>query len=703
MATYPWITKEFANPQLTQDVENWKTQLAGINPETQPTLYGNIQKNIKYYSPGGAGYEAGLRDWQAQETESTAKSLGLTTTQLMANPQLYTDKTALAKYTTVQPQATPQTLGTQTPVGGTTGGTTSTPQPTYYWTIVGTTAKIVDASGNPVPDAVQTQVLSSAGWDFTKIPKYGATTPTTPAATTSQPVAPSPISGATPTSTVAPTATAPTEAQPQYSPLKVGTVSAGGQWTFNDKFQWVPVNKTTPTTPKTTTPTTQTTPQIEAIQAQLKDLQAQQAAMTQYGVSDTNMLEKDAEGNYVPKEVAPKTPDQVRDEVYTKYGIDTAIKDWANAPTKSFEEIYKEILTNSGIADITANIQKITDDINKADADYNTAVGDINDNPWISEAGRVGKIEKLNINYEQTRKRLDNQLTLATGQQDKLKEEASRIATEALTAYDKQHQYDKAVLDFYITRAEAEIEAELTAQTEEQKFRYETYPAYLKTMKELTAPEVEKPVTVSAGSYLVNPSTGEVIFHAPEKTTGDLPTGVATRVDKMSSQFDNEAVVKQYASIVEQVDAVKNAGVNPTDDIQRIYAFAKVMDPTSVVREGEYKTVEKYAQALIQHAGKSIKRVFDNAGFLTEEARSFMLTTLEQRLKSSEKSYMNVFNEYGRRINMITGNTDGTSYITDYSKPYSSGQFQVTAPDGVTYSFPSQEALNNFKKEAGIQ
>jgi len=369
-----------------------------------------------------------------------------------------------------------QSLGTPTPGN-------------YYWTIKNGAAVIVDASGNPVDTTTQTNILMNVGWDFTKIPKYGATTPTTPTApTTSQPVAPSPISGAT---TIPKTIKVqgfdidPTTGEP----INIQT----GQPLTPTQPQTPTQTTTTPMTPKTTT---QTTPQIEAIQAQLKDLQAQQAAMTQYGVSDTNMLEKDVNGNYVPKEVAPKTPDQVRDEVYTKYGIDTAIKDWANAPTKSFEEIYKEILTNSGIADIKASIDKITADINKADADYNTAVGDINDNPWISEAGRVGKIEKLNINYEQTRKRLDNQLTLATGQQDKLKEEASKIATETLTAYDKQHQYDKAILDFYITRAEAEIEAELTAQTEEQTFRYQTYPDYLTKMKALTTPE--KPTIVGS-------------------------------------------------------------------------------------------------------------------------------------------------------------------------------------------------------------
>jgi hypothetical protein len=30
-----------------------------------------------------------------------------------------------------------------------------------------------------------------------------------------------------------------------------------------------------------------------------------------------------------------------------------------------------------------------------------------------------------------------------------------------------------------------------------------------------------------------------------------------------------------------------------------VYAFAKIMDPESVVREGEYETVKKYSQSLL--------------------------------------------------------------------------------------------------------
>lgn len=48
----------------------------------------------------------------------------------------------------------------------------------YFWKVINGVARIVDASGNPVSSAIETQVLSDAGWDFSKITQYGTATST---------------------------------------------------------------------------------------------------------------------------------------------------------------------------------------------------------------------------------------------------------------------------------------------------------------------------------------------------------------------------------------------------------------------------------------------------------------------------------------------------------------------------------------------
>lgn len=189
--------------------------------------------------------------------------------------------------------------------------------------------------------------------------------------------------------------------------------------------------------------------------------------------------------------------------------------------------------------------------------------------------------------------------------------------------------------------------------------------------------------------------TGKTYAEFIAKDKG-LDTSTLTKVMTIANSFDGEQAVKSYQISAEAIDSIKSAGDTPTDDISRVYVFAKVMDPNSVVREGEYKTVQDYSTALLERMGLKAKRVFDNSGFLTEEARNFMLLTLENRLKSSEKAYKNIYDEYGRRINKLTGSDDGVDYLPDYSKAFKPKiEYETEVRKMIDTKKISEEEVNN--------
>jgi hypothetical protein len=102
-----------------------------------------------------------------------------------------------------------------------------------------------------------------------------------------------------------------------------------------------------------------------------------------------------------------------------------------------------------------------------------------------------------------------------------------------------------------------------------------------------------------------------------------------------------------------------------------IYAFAKAMDPDSVVREGEYATVQKYAQSWLENFGFNAARVVSNQEFLTPEAIKNMQSVIQQKYASVATQYSNVFSEYSRRIDATAGQQGkGNEMLTDYSKAY---------------------------------
>jgi len=125
---------------------------------------------------------------------------------------------------------------------------------------------------------------------------------------------------------------------------------------------------------------------------------------------------------------------------------------------------------------------------------------------------------------------------------------------------------------------------------------------------------------------------------------------INSTVNSIASALDNEPVVKEYNVMKNYVTPFNNYSKDSVGDQARIYAFAKVMDPNSAVKEGEYKTTEKYTQALLKAAGLKVGRIFSTGNILTEDARNRMYNVLNTKLKVNESAYRNVANEYQRQI-----------------------------------------------------
>ena len=132
--------------------------------------------------------------------------------------------------------------------------------------------------------------------------------------------------------------------------------------------------------------------------------------------------------------------------------------------------------------------------------------------------------------------------------------------------------------------------------------------------------------------------------------SGLTPQQINATVNGIAGQFDNEPLVKEFNTANSYVKTYKKLGDSATDDQARIYTFAKVMDPSGSVKEGEYKTVEQYSQALLSRAGISVKRVFTNTGALTPEARTAMGSTLDKKLQTSKEAFDNLRKEYQRQM-----------------------------------------------------
>lgn len=159
---------------------------------------------------------------------------------------------------------------------------------------------------------------------------------------------------------------------------------------------------------------------------------------------------------------------------------------------------------------------------------------------------------------------------------------------------------------------------------------------------------------------------------AATRTSGTRDAAMQRRIDARAKAFDSQPAVKRAQALGESATFAVGLNpntTNPADDQALIYNFAKSMDPDSAVREGEYATIQKYAQSMAERFGFSAARVFSNTAFLTPEARQNIKDTILARFDASRGQYEGLRKSYVDRLTTMGGGEDD---LTDYGAGFPS-------------------------------
>jgi hypothetical protein len=117
--------------------------------------------------------------------------------------------------------------------------------------------------------------------------------------------------------------------------------------------------------------------------------------------------------------------------------------------------------------------------------------------------------------------------------------------------------------------------------------------------------------------------------------------------NKLRDEFNASPAVKSYRTVVPMLESAKDATTRPTRaaDLNLVYAFAKLMDPDSVVRESETGAVVA-TQSVMDRIGSYVGQLNGQA-MLNPDARAKLIAELESRFKSLESSYKTLEDHYG--------------------------------------------------------
>lgn len=173
------------------------------------------------------------------------------------------------------------------------------------------------------------------------------------------------------------------------------------------------------------------------------------------------------------------------------------------------------------------------------------------------------------------------------------------------------------------------------------------------------------------------------------------------------SQFDGEAIAKKYNIVADGNNYAQSIDPNTKNAAEHqalIYGLAKALDPDSVVREGEYATIQKYSQSWLEAFGFNAQRVINNQGLLSADAIKKVQSVIREKFNSADAQYQNLYSEYARRIDAVTNSQGkGNEMLTDYSKAYKAQSDPVLNNlwgDGFTTNSPLD--LNKARSSGGL-
>lgn len=173
-----------------------------------------------------------------------------------------------------------------------------------------------------------------------------------------------------------------------------------------------------------------------------------------------------------------------------------------------------------------------------------------------------------------------------------------------------------------------------------------------------------QPFMMIDGKITPNPAYQE--YELRKAQAGRTSLNVNTSEDKT---FENETALRKefntlpevvgYKAAIPAFKAVQDAAtrLTPQSDINIIYGIAKLYDPTSVVREGEYATIAN-SQAIPERI-KSLAQQIQGKGKLTPETRAQLMVEARQRIGTLQGEYNGAKSTYegiAKKRQLDTGN-----------------------------------------------
>jgi len=252
------------------------------------------------------------------------------------------------------------------------------------------------------------------------------------------------------------------------------------------------------------------------------------------------------------------------------------------------------------------------------------------------------------------------------------------------------------------TTAEAK---KLTAETRLKEIEALFAPQNFRAALGLTAAQTESARGSAASSYASaaasRATAGRADAEAGQIRAGVIPFEKRPEAEgKMRKEYSDQT--KSYQDVKSAYGRVLAAEPTATGSIAKIFSYMKMLDPGSVVREGEYATAQN-ATGVPQRFINMYNKALSGDGLSVTQRQE--IDSQAKKLYTQTRTQESAVRKGVERIAKGYGlDPQNIFYEAVESTPVAPvSLIPVTAPDGKTYNFKTQADADAFKKRVGVR
>ena len=282
---------------------------------------------------------------------------------------------------------------------------------------------------------------------------------------------------------------------------------------------------------------------------------------------------------------------QLWDKYYTDYGLAEYETKAFEKPEDTYLESYKKYYTDLGVADYKDEIEEASKNISKAEDDLTTAIGTINENAWISESGRVGKIRKTTEMAERTINRLQNDYNRVNAEYIMALNEAQRSADRELKSFEIERNFAISQLNYFANKASSNItrtlsDMEATRSYNAEALNYYTGKVETEAQRKQAEFEAERYLNTEELNLLMKQAEAEVASEKErlKEEMGKEIMRYYPEYMKGIAKLPGEAPEVETDKVQSKVDASQLQSVIDTSDDPMI-KFKELIADTDIPKE----------------------------------------------------------------------------------------------------------------------